>query len=352
MSFAARQVTTSEPWAGAAIAVATFSAPYVSVYPWGNGFGSKYADPSVLVGSAAYKPAFAPSGNALAVVHQDPPFVSAYAWNAGFGTKYANPSVLPTLNSNDVAFNPAGTVVAVAHDATPYISVYAWNDVTGFGTKYTDPATLPTGDAYGVSFSAGGGDIAIAHENSPYVTTYAFSAGAGFIAKYADPATLPTGDGSGIAFRRFGGASVALAVAHNTSPYVSVYAWSGGGGFGSKFANPAVLPNGNARSVAWSPSGGQIAVSSAATPPFLSSNVSVYAWSSGFGSRYADPVISVPGGTSYDVAFSGGGDAIALAGDAYPYLVAYRWSAGGWGSRYADPAISPNGTAYGVAWKA
>lgn len=352
MSFAARQVTTSSPWSGAAIAVATFNSPNVCVYPWGNGFGSKYADPASPIGSIAFKPAFSPSGNALAVAHFGSPYISAYAWNAGFGTKYSNPAVLPTTVANDVTFNPAGTVVAVAHNGSPYISVYAWDAVTGFGTKYTDPSTLPTGNAYGVSFSAGGGDLAVAHENSPYVTTYAFSSGPGFIAKYADPATLPTGDGSGVSFSRFGGASVALAVAHNISPYLSVYAWSPGGGFGSKFADPAVLPNGNARSVAWSPNGSQIAVSSAATPPFLSSNVSVYAWSSGFGSRYADPVISVPGGTSYDVAFSGGGDAIALAGDTYPYLAAYRWSAGGWGSRYADPAVSPSGTAYGVAWKA
>ena len=34
-----------------------------------------------------------------------------------------------------------------------------------------------------------------------------------------------------------------IAVAHSTSPYITAYPWSSG--FGTKYANPATLPAGN-----------------------------------------------------------------------------------------------------------
>ena len=41
-----------------------------------------------------------------------------------------------------------------------------------------------------------------------------------------------------------GGYSGDIAVAHHTSPYISVYPWSPSG-FGTKYANPSTLPTGN-----------------------------------------------------------------------------------------------------------
>ena len=88
--------------------------------------------------------------------------------------------------------------------------------------------------------------VAVAHNTSPFVTAYPWF-GSGFGAKFANPATLPTGIGYGIAFSPAGDA---VAVSHATSPYVSAYAWSGSG-FGTKFANPATLPTGDGYSVAF-----------------------------------------------------------------------------------------------------
>ena len=87
----------------------------------------------------------------IAVGHDNSPYVSVYPWDAGFGTKYSNPSTLPTGIGYGVAFSPDGTVLAVAHGTSPYISVYSWD--AGFGTKYSDPSTLPTGIGMGVAFS-------------------------------------------------------------------------------------------------------------------------------------------------------------------------------------------------------
>ena len=48
-----------------------------------------------------------------------------------------------------------------------------------------------------------------------------------------------------------GGAEFDLAVAHYTSPYISVYPWSSG--FGTKYSDPSTLPTGSGRGVAFSP---------------------------------------------------------------------------------------------------
>ena len=91
-------------------------------------------------------------------------------------------------------------------------------------------------------------------------------------------------------FNRFGasgtlaGAYYVVAVAHNTSPYVSVYPWTSGTGFGTKYSDPSTLPTGTGRFTAFSPDGADLAVSHSTSP-----YISVYPWSSGFGTKYSDP---------------------------------------------------------------
>ena len=43
-------------------------------------------------------------------------------------------------------------------------------------------------------------DVAVAHSDSPFVSAYPFSAGFG--TKYADPAVLPTGTGRNVALTK------------------------------------------------------------------------------------------------------------------------------------------------------
>jgi len=95
---------------------------------------------------------------------------------------------------------------------------------------------------------AGGGEesIALAHSTTPYISVYPWSV-SGFGTKYANPATLPTGNGNDINFNQDG---TALAIAHDTSPFISVYPWSVSG-FGTKYANPATLPTGNGSGVSF-----------------------------------------------------------------------------------------------------
>ena len=88
---------------------------------------------------------------AIAIAHDTSPYISVYPWASGFGTKYADPATLPTGNGAGVAFSSSVPAIAIAHNTSPYISVYPWS--SGFGTKYANPATLPTGVGRGVAFS-------------------------------------------------------------------------------------------------------------------------------------------------------------------------------------------------------
>ena len=182
--------------------------------------------------------------------------------------------------------------------------------------------------------------VAVAHDTSPYVSAYPWS-GAGFGTKCSDPATLPANNGWGIAFSPSGDA---IAVAHDTTPFVSAYPWSGAG-FGTKFSDPATLPTGTGYSVAFSPSGDAIAVAHDTTP-----FVSAYPWSgAGFGTKFTNPA-TLPTGTGRGIAFSPAGDAIAVAHVASPYVSAYPWSGAGFGTKFSDPATLPAGAGRGIAF--
>ena len=88
--------------------------------------------------------------------------------------------------------------------------------------------------------------IAVGHDTSPFISAYPWSSGFG--TKYADPATPPASTGNGVDFSPNG---TDIAIAHNTTPFISVYPWTSGTGFGTKYANPATLPTGTGNGVAF-----------------------------------------------------------------------------------------------------
>lgn len=94
---------------------------------------------------------------------------------------------------------------------------------------------------------------------------------------------------SAVAFEKF------LAVAHNTSPFVTTYRQDAD--TFTKLADPAVLPTGVGRSVAFSADGTYMAVGYAASP-----FVAIYKRSGDTFTRLADPA-ALPTGVGYGVAF-------------------------------------------------
>ena len=84
--------------------------------------------------------------------------------------------------------------------------------------KLADPATLPASTGRGTAFSPDGTYLSVAHDSSPFVTIYKRSGDV--FTKLADPATLPANFGLGTAFSPDG---TYLSVAHISSPFVTIY---------------------------------------------------------------------------------------------------------------------------------
>jgi hypothetical protein len=193
---------------------------------------------------------------------------------------------------------------------------------------------LPAGIGNGVAFTPAGDAIAVAHNSTPYIAAYPWS-GSGFGSKFANPAALPTNPGYNVSFSKDGNQ---IAIGHGgASPFVTVYPWSGSG-FGTKYADPISAPPGGVLGVAWSTVGDPvlyqdyIAVTSGGSP-----FVTAYPWSaSGFGTKYANPATLITN-TGNSVAFSPSGDAIAVAHANSPYITAYPWAGSGFGTVFSNP---------------
>lgn len=276
----------------------------LSIYKWSNtGFGTKYtASVTVVVGSPYYTiapdqysigqtVAFSPSDGAIAfgVSLADTgqiPF-SVYKWNntTGFGVRY-NPSfTLPNITGVvDLKFSPAGDVFVIVGNVETYVR--RWSDSTGYGTAYTLPSAVQTNDPEGVAFTPSGDTICFFNTSTLFAYPWSYASGFGTI--YSPSPTIP----GQIRNIQFSPAGDAIAIAHTSSPYVSVYPWNSSTGFGTKYANPTNLPLASGRSVAFSQSGKYLAVGFNASP-----YVYVYPWdaSTGFGSRFATPT-TIPRG--------------------------------------------------------
>lgn len=332
------------------IAVGHNGTPGISVYPWSSaGFGTKYTSP-VNSMTQTYDLAFSAAGDVIIAGHTQAsnPFssgLSAYRWSsAGFGTKFSEPSVLPGNEPNgtfiySVSFSPAEDAIAIGMFASDdpaitagrsAIEVYAWSNL-GFGAKFSNPTILPIGIGISIAFSPAGDAIAVCHVGNPDgISVYRWS-GAGFGTRFTNPATFGAGS-SAVVFSPAGDAIVTDGGGSN----IEAYGWSSSG-FGTKFLDPATPASQSGidgGKITFSPSGSTVA--SAHTNP----GFSIYPWSvtSGFGIKYANPTNI---GTGEGIAFSPNEDAIAIATNTTPFIVAYAWSPAGVGTRFSDPASLP-----------
>jgi WD40 repeat protein len=310
----------------------------------------------------------------LALAHEGSPYVSVYKWDGGFGTKYANPSTLPPGNLRGMDWHPEANAIALGGDSSPYINAYSWDMDTGFGSKYSNPSTLPPSGGRGCSFSPDGNYLAFAHEQSPTVTVWNWSSGFG--SKVSNPSTnidatscddvefSPNGSYIGIAGRGtqvqaygwsngWGGTrylsagcggqinnvswhpdSNVLAAAHFGNTGQSAFAYSGSG-FGSKYSDPSGQTN-NAWAIQFHPDGDAIVVGHTVSP-----YVSAWAWSNGWGSKYSNPSTAILD-TGFGLGWTADGKDLAVGFNGSPYVHVYAWSSG-FGSKYANPSTLPTG---------
>jgi len=235
-----------------------------------------------------------------------------------------------------VAFAPDGNTVAAytaGTSATPWIWAYPWNDSTGFGTKYANPASLPTNNTtsavpLGVTFNPSGTAIAMGGASSPFIHAYPWSSGFG--TKYANPASVPNNPIISVKFNPAGDVLLASGFATNFIP--GAWAWSSG--FGTKYANPATQM-GLVTDGVWNSAGSVVLLSGQSSP-----YINAYPWSSGWGTKYANPA-TLPTSSANTITLAENETSVYIGVTNSPYIVGYDWStSSGFGTKFANPATA------------
>jgi len=126
-------------------------------------------------------------------------------------------------------------------------------------TKLSDPSTLPTGEGRDVAFDPTGTYLAVAHRTSPRITIYKRSGDT--FTKLSNPSTLPPNTSYGVAFDPTG---TYLAVSHTSSPYITIYKRSGD--TFTKLSNPSTLPTDTGFGVTFDPTGTYLVVAHSSSP--------------------------------------------------------------------------------------
>jgi hypothetical protein len=102
--------------------------------------------------------------------------------------------------------------LAIYSTVSPYIIIYRIDADIGLGTRYSDPSTLQTSNSYAgltadiynqnLRFSVDNDFVFSGQKTSPYVNVWNFTLGSGFGSKLTDPTTLPGDKVTAIATKR------------------------------------------------------------------------------------------------------------------------------------------------------
>jgi hypothetical protein len=186
---------------------------------------------------------------------------------------------------------------------------------SGFGfvaptIKTAGPSALPAGNARGCTFSPDGTYLAVAHYTTPFITIYKRSGDT--FTKLANPSALPANAATGFAFSPDGNY---LAVAHEVTPFITIYKRSGD--TFTKLSNPSALPASTANGCAFSPDGNYLAVAHSGTP-----FITIYKRSGDTFTKLSNPS-ALPANNAYDCTFSPDGNYLAVAHSGTPFITIY-----------------------------
>lgn len=318
---------------------AGYGAPYVNAYPFkaSTGWGTKYSDPSITPGqdiaaggwnnsgSVAFAAASSGNGNAIAW---------PFSTSTGFGTKFSNPSGVSGVFKMKI--NPSDNAVAIGNNPGQ-IQAINWNNSTGWGSMFSAPGTLPGFSiGRGVAWNPAGNVLAVSGTAGDYLQAYAWSNG--FSTKYTNPSG---GNGANYGNKpSFNNAGNAIGVGIDTAP-PSVQAWPWSSGFGTKYSNPATSPGGLGFQVSFNPTDTAIGVGT--RDAGSNSQLSIFTWTngSGFGTRYSNPGSFVNSETP-SIVWTADNKNVLITTYGSPYVYAYPWTdASGYGTKYANPATTP-----------
>lgn len=256
-----------------------------------EGFTTKFTAPATLPtfgsGGNTYVKV-SPSGNAVIFLNSSNLLVQSYAWTSnGWGTKNANAATNLNGTPYSIDFSQAGTTIAISTNTTPFLNAYAWTGST-VGTKYANPASIPPSRPNSVHYTRLGGswphgDILLALNASPFIAAYSTDSNGQIAFAVNSPSSLPPGAAYSVHAQNFYNPGVALA--HNLAPFVSMWEYFGGEGWGTRAANPASSLSSVGRAVRFSADSSSLIVSTGSSP-FIHG----YSIAGAFGTKFSNPV--------------------------------------------------------------
>lgn len=283
-----RTVSTNLSKTNVAIGLAV--TPWIGAYTYtGSGWGTRFANPATLPTGTARGVRWDGNSNVI-LGHFVAPFVTAYAWSSGFGTKFANPSPSLPAQALYVTLNPTRNVVSISlNSGTIPFTSYVWSSSTGFGTKFADPATIGA-STFSINFSPAG-DAVVTNGNAG-INAWKWSAGVG--TKYTQPAV--TGGAGGEA--SFNPAGNTVFTTLNSATSMAAWEWTFASGFGTKYADPVMGLFSNPDNGQFNNAGNTIAIAWGQTIGFWP-----FVAGTGFGTKYASEFTPSTGSVS-DVEFN------------------------------------------------
>lgn len=204
--------------------------------------------------------------------------------------------------------------------------------------QIASPSTLPTNTGRGVYYSPDGNYLAVAHSSSPYISVYKITDG--IYTKLNNPVDLPTNTGDGISFSPDGRY---IAIAHSSSPYITVYLLEND--ILTKVDVSGGYPSNTGRACKFSNDGTLLAVGHSNAP-----YVTIYSVTDGvFTKTTLGDSLNVPG-ICYAVDFSFDDTYFAVGLSSAPYVVIYKNNGGVYEQIAATLPTALTGTVYGIAF--
>jgi sugar lactone lactonase YvrE len=240
--------------------------------------------------------AFNTTSDYVSVASENSPYLSVFSLNRGALTMTALTGVSLTSAGNGTCWSTFGGTdrVYVALNSSPYLASFT-RTTTAVTNESLTIGTAVAGSANGVATTSDGTVVAVAHATSPYVSVYTRSGTT--LTKVTNPATLPAATGNVVAWNR---ANTRLVV--GTDSNFKVYNWNGT--TLTALSDPATLPGGRIRGVAWNYDGSvlyvQLANSDTSTGPGIyiySVNGDTLTLLNSFSSRQIPPALTGTIGT-------------------------------------------------------
>ncbi len=282
-----------------AVSRSNCASPYYDLYKRSGSTYASLADLAVLPSQGYTAIAFSYNSTAyLAFGGNSPTTLKLYERSGDAFNALADPADMPACGTSGLAFSPSGQYLGLIAGCAPDLMIYEIDYGTDTFTKVADPAFLPAGQVWSVAWSADSQYMAVTWDGGGIeraVTVYKVDGATDTFTKLAKPtpdappdtmwhaAFSPDGNylaiGGGpccgyaklMVYRRSGDAfngiasqpvppgnvngiafsydSKYMAIAHNSSPYVTVYQITTATDTFTKIADPDVLPAGNGSTV-------------------------------------------------------------------------------------------------------